>query len=779
MLTRRQLLQLGILGGAAVVLPWERAMLAFASSHADLRFAAPLSVPPVLAPESTDDTTDYYRITMRVADLEVLPGRRTTMWTYGGMFPGPTIRARRGRRAVVTQVNELGVPTSVHLHGGHTSPESDGHAADLIPPGSSKVYTYPNRQRASTLWYHDHAIHETSRNVYMGLAAAYLLDDEAEDDLGLPGGDADLPLVLTDRSFAADGSLEFGSSHDNELGDVLLVNGRPWPFLRVGTRRYRLRFVNASNSRDYDLALDTGQDLVQIASDGGLLAAPHPTPSIRLAPAERAEVVVDFSDVPVGTSVILTNLRGQSAVGTDEVLRFDVVREEPATGSTPASLATIPPPGQASVERDIVLDFDLSLGLWVIDGRPFDTDRIDARPQLGVPEVWRVHNASGAPHPFHVHLDAFRVLDRDGIAPLPGEAGWKDTAVVAPGETVRLLVRLTEFTGRYVYHCHNLAHEDHDMMAQLEVAPAGDPAPLERVAGDDRYGTAAALSAATFPLGAPVAFVATGRDYPDALAGGVAAGRRGGPLLLVGRDAVPDVTGEELRRLAPQRIVLLGGSRAVDGGVEQALAEIAPVERIAGDDRYATAAQVSARTFPAGAPVAFVATGRDYPDALAGAAAAANRGGPVLLVGPDAVPDVTAGELRRLQPARIMLLGGPGAVSETVEQALGEVAPVERIAGDDRYATAVRASEQTFALASTVVVATGWDHPDALAGSAAAAASQGPVLLVGRDTVPDAVSAEIVRVRATRVVLLGGPRAVSETVAEALRDAVLRAAPAR
>lgn len=772
MLTRRQLLQLGLLGGAAVMLPWERGVTALADNHADQRFAVPLPVPPTLQPTATDATGDYYELTMRPADLEVLPGRTTRMWTYDGVFPGPTIRARRNRRTVVTQINELDVPTSVHLHGAHTSAQSDGHPADLIAPGSSKVYTYPNTQRASTLWYHDHAMHKTSRNIYMGLAGMYVLTDEAEDELGLPSGEADLPLVLTDRNFTAEGALDFGDSHNNEVGNVVLVNGRPWPFLEVASRRYRFRILNASNSREYELALDSGEDLVQIASDGGLLAAPVRAPRILVSPAQRVEVVIDFTDVPVGTSLVLRNLRGSSFHGTDEVLRFDVAHPQPPTGALPAALSVIPAPGQAQVERDFEMRFNEVLGLWVINGRDFDTDRIDVRAEERVPEIWRVHNPEGPPHPFHVHLDMFRVLDRNGAPPLPGEAGWMDTVRVGPGETVRILVHFTVFHGRYVYHCHNLAHEDHDMMAQMAVEPSGGIAPVERIAGADRFGTAAAVSAATFPGGAPVAFVSTGRDYPDALAGGVAAGRRGGPILLVERDAVPAATAGELRRLQTGEIVLLGGPRAVGEGVEQELAEIAPVRRIAGDDRYATAARISEDTFPGGAPVAFVATGANHPDALTGAAAGVNRGGPVLLVEHDAVPDATARELRRLQPRRIVLLGGLRAVGQTVERQLAELAPVERIAGDDRYATAVRTSAHTFALASTVYVATAGDYPDCLAGSAAAASAQGPVLLVDRDAVPQAVTEEIARLRALRVVVLGGDQAVSEAAADRLRAAV-------
>lgn len=768
MLTRRQLLKAGLVGGAVVLLPWERGVVALASGHSALQFTVPLSVPPVLEPTATDAATDYYQITQRTADVAVLPGRRTPMWTYDGVFPGPTIIAKKDRRAVVTQVNELEVPTSVHLHGAHVTAESDGHPNDLIHPGSSKVYNYPNRQHGSTLWYHDHVMHDTSRNIYMGLAGAYLVDDDAEAEHDLPSGNFDIPLILTDRSFAPDGSLAFSDSHDGVLGHTILVNGRPWPYLEVTRRKYRLRFINASNSRDYELALDSGEELTQIATDGGLLAAPASAPSMLISQAERIEVVIDFAAVPVGTSIVVKNLRGSPVHGTDTIMRFDVVGDAPDPSRLPAALRALPALGTAGIVRDIELSFSNELRLWVIDGRPFDPHRIDARPQRDVPEIWRVHNSSGTPHPFHIHLDMFRIIDRDGVPTEPGESGLKDTAVVRPGETVQLLVRFTEFTGGpYVYHCHNLAHEDHDMMAQLEVVADSEPR-FQRIAGSDRYATAAGLSAATFPTGAPVAFVATGRDYPDALAGGVAAARRGGPILLVGHDSVPEATAEELRRLQPGRIVMLGGTGAVSRAVADQLGAIAPVERIGGEDRYATAALISEATFPAGVPAAFVATARDYPDALAGGAASAKHGGPVLLVGPAAVPEVTTRELQRLRPGRIVVLGGTGAVDESVARELGAIAPVERIGGEDRFATAALVSGQTFPLVSRVFVATGRNYPDALAASAAAA-GEAPVLLVGRDAVPDVVREELARLRPYRIVLLGGEGAIAEPVAEIVR----------
>jgi glucose/arabinose dehydrogenase/putative cell wall-binding protein len=304
------------------------------------------------------------------------------------------------------------------------------------------------------------------------------------------------------------------------------------------------------------------------------------------------------------------------------------------------------------------------------------------------------------------------------------------------------------------------------------VLPGPAPASLQpepsRVAGIDRFETAARVSAATFDAGVDVAYVATGLDFADALAAGPAAARRGGPVLLVARGSVPEPTADELRRLQPGRITVLGGPAAVSDSVVDQLDAYTegPVERLAGRDRFATAAAVSAATFPAGVPVAYVATGEQFPDALSGGAAAAAAGAPVLLVWADRLPAATADELLRLQPGRIVLLGGPAAVSEAIARELAGFTegPVERVAGPDRFATSAAASRHGFASASTVYVATGFAFPDALAGVPAAAAEAGPLLLVPRSCVPDPVWEEIRRLGADSMVILGGTGAVGEAV---------------
>ena len=291
---------------------------------------------------------------------------------------------------------------------------------------------------------------------------------------------------------------------------------------------------------------------------------------------------------------------------------------------------------------------------------------------------------------------------------------------------------------------------------------------VTRLAGADRYGTAAAISAARVQPGPFRTYVATGETFPDALAAAPAAWWGGGPVLLVTRDGIPGATAEELRRLEPQNIVVVGGPRAVSVTVEAQLVMFASgtVTRNGGTDRFSTAAAVSAAAFSPNAPMAFIATGADFPDALSAGAPGGPRG-PILLVTRDAVPEATASELRRLQPQTIAVVGGPSAVSDAVLQQLRDISgvTVDRIAGTDRYGTSAAVSA-VFTEAGTeeVFIATGRNYPDALAGGPAAGRVGSPVLLSDTRCVPDAVRAEISRIKPARIVLLGGPSALDDRV---------------
>ncbi|MFG3344769.1 multicopper oxidase family protein [Streptomyces sp. NPDC048018] len=488
-------------------------------------YTIPLPLPAVLAPVATSGGTDRYEIVQRATTAEILPGIRTPLWTYGGTFPGPTIESRRGRPVTVTHRNELPVPTVVHLHGGRTPADSDGYPTDLVIPAGwpapgthgaphpahpgtaagaphpmhdpravrtrlTRDYTFPLDQRPALLWYHDHRMDFTAPAIWRGLAGFHLVRDAAEEALGLPAGPRELPLMITDRAFAADGSLDYPSLDPTlrtrpgvrepylagVLGDVVLVNGAPWPVHEVDAARYRLRVLNASNARHYDLvAVDgdgRGLPLVQIGSDQGLLAAPVTHGSLPIAPAERYDLVVDFTHQPVGGLVRLLNRLGSGR--TRDVMAFRVARRAADPSRVPGTLATDLPTWR---RRDAVRvrDFAFRAGRmgedgkhgWLIGGRPFDPARSDVRVRLGDVELWRL--VADVHHPVHLHLTGFRVVSRGGRPPRPHDAGLKDTVSLRPGESAEILTRWDGYRGRYLFHCHNAEHEDMGMMANLEV----------------------------------------------------------------------------------------------------------------------------------------------------------------------------------------------------------------------------------------------------------------------------------------------------------------------
>ncbi|MFF3458158.1 multicopper oxidase family protein [Streptomyces sp. NPDC002730] len=484
-------------------------------------FRVPLPVPRTAVPVRTTGGVDHYELVQRVADMEILPGRKTRVWGYDGSFPGTTIVGRSGRQIVVRVRNELPVPTSTHLHGGIQAPESDGYPTDLVVPKGyrhnpaahgkgghgaghggamqvapadwklsqgAKDYTYPLDQPAATLWYHDHRMDFSAPQVWRGLAGMFLVRDDEEEALHLPAAERDIPLMICDRSFEEDGALRYPSVDpsltgvpgvedaymEGVMGDVVLVNGAPWPELEVDAARYRFRLLNASNARRYRLALEPGPregaPFVQVGSDAGLLAAPRSHKELPIAPAERFDVVVDFSAYPVGSTVTLVNTLGED--GTRRVMRFRVARRAKDDSRVPARLADVEPLRAASAVAERQFNFrqtSTSDGtkIWTVNGKPFRSAEFAARPRLGTVERWRF--TSDFHHPVHLHLAHFQVVARSGRAALDTDAGWKDTVDVRPFEVVDVLARFSGHRGRYMFHCHNLEHEDMAMMANFQV----------------------------------------------------------------------------------------------------------------------------------------------------------------------------------------------------------------------------------------------------------------------------------------------------------------------
>ncbi len=429
-----------------------------------------MPVPRVLSPVRRTGTADVYHLRMAEASHEIVKGLTSTVRTYGGDFPGPTILATRNRAVQVVQQNDLAVNTAVHLHGAHVRSEHDGLPMDVIPPGGSRTYHYPNRQPAASLWYHDHAHHLEAENVYHGLHGLYLLGDEHERSLPLPRGRYDVPLVIRDALVEADGTLTYirPSSCPH-----MLVNGKERPYFKVAARKYRLRVYNACVNRYVRLRLADGSAMTQIATDGGLLEEPLERTEITMLGGERVELVVDFSRYAPGDSVVLENT-GALDTERPEVLRFDIDRTAADDSSVPARLATLPPVPAGTVERV----FDLAtFPVMSINGKTYDPERVDVRTTLGTSEIWTIRNVDTpvAPpdfhvwHSFHTHLVQFRIVERNGRPAGPADAGLKDTVTVGPGETVKIAMTWGPYAGEYVFHCHQLGHSVDGQMGRIDV----------------------------------------------------------------------------------------------------------------------------------------------------------------------------------------------------------------------------------------------------------------------------------------------------------------------
>jgi spore coat protein A len=502
-ITRRMVLKLGAAAlpafavGDACASPWGRGPRPklVRSELSIAPFGAPLPLLTGTSSVPTTGSTKQYRLVAKAAEARIIPGYSTKVWAYDGLFPGPVIEALEGDPISVEVQNELPEPMVHHLHGGHTDSQSDGFPTDLILPVGmtsypthhtgarialgSRVHRYPNQQRGATLWYHDHTMDRNGYHLWQGLMGLYLLRDNEEMKLPLPSGDFEIPLVLCDRSFSRDGNFHYpvdpqSGMVEHEymggvLGDVNLVNGAPWPVAEVKATLYRLRIVNASNARDYEIEFQCqGKvcDFVQIGTDGGLLAAPVTRRKLRLSQAERADLVIDFTDIPVGSSVELHNAAAHGTMR--QVMRFNIhSRVARPSGSIPQVLSSFQPMRRnlGDHRRDLHFSFSHSKG-WCINGQPFDPERTDALVANDTTELWRI--SSDQEHPVHIHGVHFQVISH-GQDVAEAELGWKDTIMTDCHRPRELIVPFRGLNGRYVFHCHNLEHEDMGMMATFEV----------------------------------------------------------------------------------------------------------------------------------------------------------------------------------------------------------------------------------------------------------------------------------------------------------------------
>ncbi len=366
---------------------------------------------------------------------------------------------------------------TVHNHGNHSSSVNDGQPDDfLIATGESRTYTYTGlengvNERGTMHFYHDHRMDVNGRNLWMGLAGLYIIDDPA-DPPTLPSGEFDVPLAIADRQFDANNQVPYVFNPDGVTGNRFLVNGVYQPYFEVGDRKYRLRILNASNARTYNLVLSTGDSFIQIGTESGLLPAPMARAEMRMGPAERLDVVVDFAG-RVRQDVYLTD----TLTGV-QLLQFRVIQHLVDDSSIPPTLRQLPDIGQPTVTR--TWGFDRTAGHWTINGLRFDPDRVDARPVLGTTEKWVFTNPTGRPHTVHIHDVAQQCLSRNGGPCYPYET-MKETWYLDPGESIEVKLKFTDHTGKFMLHCHMIEHADDGMMTQFEViAPRATPTPRPR-----------------------------------------------------------------------------------------------------------------------------------------------------------------------------------------------------------------------------------------------------------------------------------------------------------
>lgn len=484
----------------------------------------------------------YYTLRVKEADHSFHPELPTQkIWGFDGILPGPTFVEKYGVPITVRIYNELptnslgfGSPEiTTHLHNLHCGSESDGFAGDyysatrfgptLTAAGAYVDHHYPNcyagyddtrywatkgdpREALGTLWYHDHRVDFTAPNTYKGLTGMYLLFDEIDSGdeldtnpkaLRLPSGVGkyDIPLTFSDKVFDSSGNLAFDQfATKGILGNKFCVNGKIQPFFKVERRKYRFRMLDTGPSRFYEFYLTDSAGVNQsfqfIAEDGNLLPAPITAKNVRLYPAGRSEIVIDFSQYNIGTQLFivnrliqidgrgpedaLTNVRGSDGLLTNagtKIMRFDVYRDPalPDVSQVPALLRELPPINVSEVVTTRRFEFDKENEIWTVNGKIFDVETAVAKPKRGTAEIWVLKGKGSWHHPVHIHLEEGRILSRNGQPPQPHEAGRKDIYVLEPNDEVHVFIRFREFRGKYLMHCHNLIHEDHAMMVRWDV----------------------------------------------------------------------------------------------------------------------------------------------------------------------------------------------------------------------------------------------------------------------------------------------------------------------
>ncbi len=448
-------------------------------------FSTKLSFPSVVGSQTT--------LTAQQTEHSIFKGKTSRVLGYQpGAILGPLINVNTGENVRIEFKNNLSENSNIHWHGLIVPAVMDGHPEEIAKPGGGKHYEFTVTQRAGMYWYHPHPHGRTAKQVFLGLAGVFIVRDNEEKTLNLPSDEFEIPLIIQDKRVFPDYALDYspvmGEIMTGYMGPYITVNGVYSPYLEVKTRKYRIRVLNGSNGRIYNLALSTGDPFTVVGSDGGLIVTPQTTGSLILGPGERADLIVDFSGYSPGSDIYLISktFSAGTAQGLQEfkIVKFRVTQKEADSFSLPAFLSNINKIPENSAIRTRVFDISnagmengghegMSMkGMHRINDKTYDKNRIDEMVQAGNTEIWVFDNSAGnEPHPIHIHGVQFQILDRTGgrNSLLPTETGWKDTVLLLPGEKVRVIMTFGQNKGKFVFHCHNLEHEDDGMMLQFEI----------------------------------------------------------------------------------------------------------------------------------------------------------------------------------------------------------------------------------------------------------------------------------------------------------------------
>lgn len=471
-------------------------------------FSKPLGIPSILNATDIDQNTKEFNLTIQKGNVSFENNLNTKTYGYNGDFLGPVIRVKSGKTVKINVKNNLDEDSTIHWHGLSINGDMDGGPHQVVKTGGEWHPSFKIDQQAGTYWFHPHTLEKTGEQVYKGLAGLFIVDDNNSEALDIPKiyGVDDIPLILQDRRFDKTGAFSYKTSmidFDGMLGNKFLVNGVIKPYFEVTKNKIRFRLLNGSNARVYNVALSDNSNFSQIATDGGFLEKPVSLNSVMLGNGERAEIVIDFSKYKTGDSVILKslpfeikekmmtsgNFEGRVENGKEiELMKFVIKDRGDKNLPLPSTLTTIDKLNEANVTKTrffTLNDMNMSnMGgmvgmntsiteqnsMFTINDKTFDMSRVDENIKLNDTEIWKITNKSqmGMSHPFHIHGIQFQIISRSDKSVSDNEKGWKDTVLIQPDEEVKIIAKFKN-QGMFMYHCHNLEHEDAGMMGMYEV----------------------------------------------------------------------------------------------------------------------------------------------------------------------------------------------------------------------------------------------------------------------------------------------------------------------